>query len=51
LDNKKQLGQKMGDTGYAKIARPSSLTGKSETMAYLIDDIESLVTQNQRKKK
>ena len=36
---KNNWGKQWGDAGFAKVARPSSLTGKSEMMKYLIDDI------------
>jgi hypothetical protein len=47
---KNNWGKRWGDADYAKIARPSSLTGKYETMRYLIDDIGHLIAQNKGKK-
>jgi C1A family cysteine protease len=48
---KNNWGKRWGDADYAKIARPSSLTGKYETMRYLIDDIGHMIAQNKGKKK
>jgi C1A family cysteine protease len=41
---KNNWGKQWGDGGYAKIAWPSSLMGKSEASMYLVDDTGYPVT-------